>query len=629
MTKTNFIFRSGLPLLRRATAFLRWAARRLELRSFALAPEQFNLAEGYRAAAAVAVPLILAVSTGNAKLGWAVFAAFWTCLCDAPGPDRLRRRNLAFFVICGAVVALTGSWLASLAPAAGMAAGPFLVVVCVIGAGRVAYGGPLGTLLAVVAVVAVGFPRPVDQAFMQALAFLLGSAWAYLLINALWRIDPLLPLSRGTGAVVLRLLDMAESLAALGERPHRDERWHSEHAEHRRSVRMAIERLRGLLARYAGEKGEIEPYERALKAGEAMFGAMIALDQTFIDRVGSSAERLAVMRAYKRALVSWNSALRSGSMDAIKRSMKRSQRLQESVTDDVFVGCAIVLRAALKDVSTPLEDAAVSQVKSARQPHRLPVLALRQALRQAAGLIAVYYAAEVFHLGYPYWAAMAVVVVLQGGARVTWTRCLERILGSLVGGTLALALFYTISNPLALSGIAIALAAVAIALRSVNYTVFVVFLTMLFVIVTEMLQPGVGIASARMLDNVVGSTAALLAVFLLWPDFGASVKQRVLQGIEANRAYFDTVQAGKPFMEIEAARRQAGISSVEAEAALHDLGGIMRRIWFVDVYTSDLRQMRNVAGQAAIAWHRHIAIREEKKVCEPGCVCLNEDRSCS
>lgn len=186
MTKTNFVFRSGLPLLRRATAFLRWAARRLELRSFGLFPEQFNLAEGYRAAAAVAVPLILAVSTGNAKLGWAVFAAFWTCLCDAPGPDELRRRNLAIFVICGAFVALTGSWLASLAPAAGMVAGPFLVVLCVIGARRVAYGGPLGTLLAVVAVVAVGFPRPVDQALMQALAFLLGSAWAYLLINALW-----------------------------------------------------------------------------------------------------------------------------------------------------------------------------------------------------------------------------------------------------------------------------------------------------------------------------------------------------------------------------------------------------------------------------------------------------------
>ncbi|MFT2658159.1 FUSC family protein, partial [Escherichia coli] len=62
---------------------------------------------------------------------------------------------------------------------------------------------------------------------------------------------------------------------------------------------------------------------------------------------------------------------------------------------------------------------------------------LQQGGRQAAGVAAVFYAAEAFHLCYPYWSTMAVVVVLQGAARQTWTRCLERILGSLLGGLLA------------------------------------------------------------------------------------------------------------------------------------------------------------------------------------------------
>ncbi|WP_162792398.1 hypothetical protein [Novosphingobium sp. P6W] len=38
---------------------------------------------------------------------------------------------------------------------------------------------------------------------------------------------------------------------------------------------------------------------------------------------------------------------------------------------------------------------------------------------------------------------------------------------------------------------------------------FVAFLTALFVIVTYMLQPGDGVVAARMLDNVVGSLAAV------------------------------------------------------------------------------------------------------------------------
>ena len=83
-------------------------------------------------------------------------------------------------------------------------------------------------------------------------------------------------------------------------------------------------------------------------------------------------------------------------------------------------------------------------------------------------------------------------------------------------------------------------------LRSVNYTVFVAFLTMLFILVTELLQPGAGIASARMLDNVIGSIAALLAVLLLWPDFGASPTERIRSGIAANHAYVAAVEAARP-----------------------------------------------------------------------------------
>lgn len=47
-----------------------------------------------------------------------------------------------------------------------------------------------------------------------------------------------------------------------------------------------------------------------------------------------------------------------------------------------------------------------------------------------------------FDLGYPYWASLAVSVVLQGGSRVTWTRALERIAGMALGGAAAMAVVY-------------------------------------------------------------------------------------------------------------------------------------------------------------------------------------------
>lgn len=604
--------RSRSSLRRCAIVPVRHAARRLELRSFSLFPEHFNHVEGYRAAAAVAAPLILAVSSGRAELSWAVFGAFWTCLCDVPGPDRLRRRLLAIFVCCGAFIALAGSWFASLTPLGGMLFGPLFVLVAILGSARIAYGGLVGTLLAVVAVVAVGFPHVFEKALFQAAAFSTGAGWAWLLINVLWRVDPLSPLQRACEAIVIRLLDMIESLIAIGAGAHRDERWHSDNAEHRRAVRLSIERLRALLGRYGNDGSSLWPFQRALAAAEIIFSAAIALDQTFIDRSGSRTERLVVARTFKTTLLSWHLALRRAphGPKAVKRAAANVRNVRAKLTEDAFVGCALALENALEELTRSAVVPGVNALSHAISPEPAQAIGatvVRQALRQSAGLVAVYLAAAAFHLGYPYWAAMAVVVVLQGGARVTWARGLERILGSMLGGAVALAVLHLTSSHALLSIIAIALAAAAISLRSVNYTIFVVFLTMLFVIVTEMLQPGVGIASARVLDNVVGSVAALLAVFLLWPDFGASLEARIEEGLAANRIYFEAVQAEKSVAEIEIARRVAGLASVEAEIALHDVGGSLFRFRSQQSDTPTLQAIRNIAGRAAIAWHRRLA----------------------
>lgn len=612
MTKLARAIGIPRPLGRHAARTLRGLGRRLELRSFGLIPEQFNRIEGYRAALAVALPLTLAVSTGQGELGWAVFAAFWTCLCDAPGPDCLRRRLLAIFAACGALIALVGSWATSLMPTLGMVVGPLLVFLAVLGTAHIVYAGTVGTLLAVVAVVAVGFPRPLAEACLQAAAFLAGATWAYLLITFLWRVDPFVPIRRAGDAVILRLLDMAEDLVSLGEGSHRDEAWHSEHAEHRRAVRLAIERLRDLLLRYEVAAPATATARQALNAAETMFGALLALDQAYIDRSGLAVERLAVAQGCRKALLTWRLVSQAGSPNAAPLLWVRGrvQRLRAGLTNDLFVGCALALEDALVQLSEPpcvSVDARRTALRDSTRTGRPATAMWQQALRQSIGLIVVYHAAMVFRLGYPYWAAMAVVVVLQGDMRVTWTRCLERILGSLLGGMIALFLLQDGSAQMPLLVLAIALAAATIAVRLVSYTIFVVFLTLLFVLVTEMLHPGLGIASARMLDNVIGSLAALLAVCMVWPDFGTPLTKRIAEGIEANRRYSEAIEAATPATEMAIARRKAGLASIEAEVTFHDLGGLLHRLRHPKADVAALQDMRNLAGRTAIAWHSCLA----------------------
>lgn len=592
-----------------ALPHLRRAARRLELRAVGLLPEQFNGEEGARAALAVGAPLIMALTTGQPALGWAVFAAFWTCLCDGPGPHAMRRRTLGLFVLIGTVLAFAGSWGASAGMEAALAVGPALVFVAILAGAAFSLDGLLGTLLAVVAVVAVGFPHPAPAAAAQSLTFLAGGSWAFILINLFWRIDPTASLDRNAGAVIARLFDMAADLTAIGDRGHRDAQWHSEHAEHRRAVRMSMERLRTVLARHPSDARQ---YHNALRATEIIFGALVALDHAYIQRLGPTMERATTARAFATALLGVRVSLRGDvrQKNLLRRGIERLDRTAIHLTGDLMIGCVLALKNALRVLENPEQ----SIEALAAPPHQIATNwkdrmrgALRLGLRQASGVIGVYYIAIIFQLGYPYWATMALIVCLQGGARVTWARSLERIFGSLLGGFLALALLSVTQHPVILCVLAILLASVTISLRAVNYSIFVVVLTMLFIIVTDMMHPGSGVAAARVVDNLLGSIAALVAVLVLWPDFGPPLHTLIVKGREANRAYLESVTTGRPVLDVRTAQRSAGLASIDVEVALHDLSGLRyRRHRLNENDQSALREMRNLAGEAAAAWHRRL-----------------------
>lgn len=604
-----------LPDTRSLAAHARRIARRLELRSFPLLQEQFSAQEGLRAGVAIALPLAAAMLSGQRWLAWAVFAAFWTCLCDAPGPHAQRRLLLGIFALAGTAVAFIGAWSASWTPHAALLTAPLMVLGAVTLTGAIESGALLGTLLAVVAVVAAGFPHGLAMAALQAASFCAGAVWAWLLINLAWRIDDQAALRQAARAALLRMLDMSQALLASPAGQHRDQHWHREHGEHRRATRLALERLRAMLQRHAGTAmADAHTWARLLHSCEMIFHTLIALEHAAIQQLTTPhdqrrAARLALavlLRAHARL----DGARSTAPGHALRERFSASQ--QAPVSDPLIAGCLRALwqadRLLWADQRSP---------EAAEAPPPLPRTALlarlhkslQQGGRQAAGVAAVFYAAQAFHLGYPYWATMAVVVVLQGAARQTWARCVERILGSLTGGLLALTLLQIIpADGLLLPLVAVLLAGLAIALRLVNYTVFVVFLTMLFICVTDMLQPGAGIASARALDNLIGSGAALLAALALWPDLGASPRQRIAAGLEANRAYLDAVLEHQPAPVLRHLQRQAGLASIEAETALHELGGLRRqRDGLTAEEVASLRSLRELAGQASVQWHRQQA----------------------
>jgi uncharacterized membrane protein YccC len=609
--------RNHLAALQRLRGIGPRTGRWLRARSFAFAPEQVGLAEGLRAATAVALLVLAAYALHRPEIAWAAFAAFWTCLADPGGPDRDRLTAMTGFVLAGAATAALMSSLAHFGPA--FTAPVLFAVVCLFGLSRVL--GPdmaqVGLLANVVAVVAADEPTSPEQALLLAGIFLGGGLAAIVLCLVVWRIHPHRPTRRTVAAVFRDLGEMAAELArASGSSATDLGRARRLESEHRWAVRTGIERARSKVEQLAAWRRN-DPSARSLNAAveacDRIFAGLIALGHAY----GGGGASIAPVPTF--LLDELEAALAEGRRQAVKSEPDYSalsaaaQRLAAyaRTTSGLSARIANTWSRALGDLANGRAPAAGRAVGAAGTPSETSRLsaAARHALRLAVVVVAAYLVTDRLSLPYGYWASVAAVAVMQPCADAAWPKMLERIVGSLVGGLAAAALATVLTEPWQVLAIAFPLAAATIAVRSVNYTLFVLFMTPLFVLVSDLIAPAHGhaeaLALARAADNVLGSVLALGACALLWPERSPeTLSDRLAEAVEANVTYAAlTAQPNAPQDLVETARRRAGICSSAAEESLHRmrLQGRRRRA-HLDEAGALLATLRRLAGASTAAW---------------------------
>jgi uncharacterized membrane protein YccC len=592
----------------------RWA-RWSEGHAFAITPEQIGFVEGLRAAAAIAAMLAGDLLLGCPDLSWSAFAAFWTCLCDPGGPDRLRLRTMGGFALAGAFISV----IMAIGAMAGTVAGglALLVVVFLCGLTRTyhpAYGptaAQAGMVASIVAVVAVSFPSSPADALKLGAFFLLGSLWALLLCIGLWRTHPRAPARRAVAAVFARLDDMAVELLRLnGRATNAASRWSDYNIEHRRAVRIAIERGRETVAKLAAGRRH---FSQAIDTADQMFASLIAIGHYL------GARALPFDAESDRTLIEQLRALITEVIDQVNKLTPRTDNLttlvnhlvrEASRREGVVAHCVAVSAAAVTNLANEWSlpekpDRRIGAVATDRWKG-VPAPVLRHAGRVAVAVIISYTIAAQLNLTFSYWATMATVVVMQPLATSTWPRSVERMIGSIWGGLLAALLVAHLSDPFELAAVIVPLAAATIALRLVNYTLYVLFLTPLFVLVTDLVHPQLGIASARAINNIIGSLVGVAGSYLLWPDskrdpLGDAVKS----ALAANIGLVVQVlkNPGVTTGDTERALRDAGIASGVAETVRQRmlLEG-RRRSGRLDEIGRILVALRALSGAATERW---------------------------
>lgn len=140
--------------------------------------------------------------------------------------------------------------------------------------------------------------------------------------------------------------------------------------------------------------------------------------------------------------------------------------------------------------------------------------ALRLAVASAIA-IAVY---KFFRLEHGYWLIITVLVIVKPIFADTQKRALERVLGSVAGGILAVVIAAFVQNIVVLDVLLILFSALAFSHVRTNYGFYVLFLTPFVVLMIDTVIPGDWqIAFVRILDTLIGGAIALIVSYLLRP----------------------------------------------------------------------------------------------------------------
>lgn len=570
---------------------------------------------GLRTAIATMVPLLVSELFQLGAAGtWASLGGFSAAVADRGGVYRTRALTMGALTVGAAVgVALGGmvgnnTWIA--VPLT-------FVLVWALSLVR-AYGisaGGVGSSIAVA--FAISLAAPADNradAVWRGVDLLTGGFWAMFLALVLWPVRPFRPLRVAAARCYAELADYAERVAREAEvMPDEADRLAGD-AE-RRLIRSAIEEARAVVAAARrGGQGEAQRGQRLLvlvQGADVVFGNLIALGELF----ETSRLRHDLGHSLPRAA------------DALRRFAAAARRIGEVIASEAPTGSALAeVPTSLMAEGLPDEnDAAVDRhvdrllgqlhqyaavlaanadaIESGRTPAIPPViaaltivddqppiletlrasftlssLAMRHALRVAIVTAIAVLITRVFALPHGYWVTITAIIILQPYAGATTIKALQRVIGTVAGALLTLALVAVVHDPRGLLVVIFVLAAVCVAFLRVNYLLYSIFLTPTFVLLAEMSAGDWHLAQLRALDTIIGGALGLAGAWLLWP---APEKTRFPElaaaAIRAAAAHLRVVVAmwtstdEESSVALAAARREAALAVANAEASFERL----------------------------------------------------------
>lgn len=199
----------------------------------------------------------------------------------------------------------------------------------------------------------------------------------------------------------------------------------------------------------------------------------------------------------------------------------------------------------------------------------------RHASRVALVALTGFLISKMFTYGHhSYWILLTILVVLKPGFSLSKQRSYQRLIGTVAGGAIGLLILYFIKDTTAQFILLLIFMVGTYSFQRINYITSVVFMTPYILILFNFLGAGsTDIVQARILDTLIGSGIAFLAIYTIFPNWeGEQVKQNMGEVLKANGHYLFVLAellTGKQVTgsDYRVARKDVYVSSANLAAA--------------------------------------------------------------
>lgn len=168
----------------------------------------------------------------------------------------------------------------------------------------------------------------------------------------------------------------------------------------------------------------------------------------------------------------------------------------------------------------------------------------RHALRLSIVMMIGFLIGYVFDVQNPYWILLTIVVIMRPSYGLTKERMKYRIVGTFVGGAIALAMVFLIQNTTVFGVLAALTLVLALSLVQLNYGIFAAFITLHIVFMYAMYSPDVlDVIQFRIIDTLVGGGLSILANLFLFPSWEfMTVQDSIRKTLSTNRIYLKKIE---------------------------------------------------------------------------------------